>query len=306
MATPFEVLGVERNASEADIKAAFKAKAKEWHPDKHPNDKQFATSKFTEISTAYDELKDGKAATWGASQTPFGNQHGFRDPFAGMSGFGTQNGGFPGGFTVDIGDIMRNYDEQMRKARGRNRDIGIPHLITLEEAQSGTSFNVSLNLRSGHKVISITVPPGVDTGTRLHVPGKGEDSDPKLPPGDLFVNIQVVPHNDFLRNGLNLIIPMAIDIFAAILGGKLSVRTLNGKTVEVTVPKGSASGSQLRVTGYGMPDRAIPGRVGDLIVALEVKMPSKLNPDQIDFIAAARDAASPSAKELAALKVLRA
>lgn len=265
MADPYAVLGIGRDATDDEIKTAFRNKAKTCHPDQHPNDPT-ALAKFQELSGAYDEIKDRKARQ---------NHNPFADSPFGQAG--------------SVEDLLRNWQNATRQARQKNDDIGIAYNMTLEDAYAGKTLDFELNLMRGATKVQVPVPPGVESGKRLRVVGAGQDTDQHLPRGDLYVNIGIVPHDKFHRVGPNLACEQPIDVYTAILGGTFDITTINGSIVTVNVPKGVGDGSQLRVAGHGMPMIGIAGKYGDLIILLKVTMPKDLTSEQISLFEQARD-----------------
>lgn len=262
MRDPYEILGLQRGASDADCKTAYRKLAMQYHPDRNPGDKA-AEEKFKEISGAYD------AITKPTPQQP---------------NYNTQNNGNPfhaGPFNMD--DIFKAFHAQQRQ---QNRDTNAIIEITLEDAFHGKDLNVSLTVGRDVRDINVRVPPGVDNGSRIRVPGAGDRSFPTLPPGDLYINIQVASHQVFFRRGKDVAMTIEIDAFDVMLGTKVGVVALDGKRLDVTIPANFQPKNQLRLAKQGMPILGTAER-GDLIVDVQVRFPV-LTQSQLDVIATLR------------------
>lgn len=280
MSDPYAVLGVARDATDEQIKSAYRKLAKQYHPDKNPGDKE-SEDKFKEVSSAYDLLKD--------SQKRVAHDH------AGQSGnpFGgprrTANGGFEwkidgtnGEFNFD--DIFGAFSAHRRQ---RNNDLQVRCGISLEDAFAGKELDMNVRSPSGNKTITVTIPAGIDSGNRLIVRGQGESVYAGLPPGDLYVDVIVQPHERFRRVAQNLVVTEFIDAFDAMLGTEIEVKTIDQQTIKVTLPSGIQTGQKLRCAGRGMPILNMDGR-GDLIVEIMVRIPP-LTDEQRELIQKLKD-----------------
>lgn len=254
MRDPYDVLGLTRDATEDQIKTAYRRLAMEYHPDRNPG--QDTAEKFKEISAAYEQLKDPKKrAQHDASQNGF---HGF-DFGSGMS----------------FEDIFSAFSAHVHN---RNRDIHVRAVITLEEAFTGKTIKVQYANHSGQHTANVTLPPGVDSNMRIKLEGKGATIFPNHPPGDLYVSVSIAPHHIFQRSGPHLLASHRIDAFDAILGTTISMNGLDGETITATVFPGTQAGSRIKIAGKGMPIfGGQPGQRGDLIVALTVETPVLTN-----------------------------
>lgn len=298
MRDPYEILGVAKSASEADIKKAFRSLAKKHHPDKHQGDKD-AQKKFQEISGAYDLLSDKeKRAQFDAGVLgPDGNPRGF-DPRAG-GGFDPRNfrqgnpfgggGGNPfggGGFKFsfddhpDSGGFQDIFAEMMggarrggaRAARGQQKgeDFAASVTVSFEEAANGGTRRVVL--QNGEQ-IDVKIPAGVKDGQTIRVKGRGGAGRGGGPNGDILLTIAVAAHPTMTRDGNNIRMDLPVTLKEAVLGGKVPVPTLTG-TVSLSVPPGSNTGTVLRLKGKGIGGT----HPGDLYVRLVVTLPDK--PDE--------------------------
>lgn len=283
MIDPFKVLGVPRDATDDVIKTAYRKLALQFHPDRNQGDKA-AEEKFKEINAAYEMLKDPQRRAQAAHQNAGGPRGArfdfeFGDPFAGPGGgFNTHH--------FDLNDIMNAFNA--RRVH-KNNDVLVATAITLEESLSGKEVELDIRTQTAQRTIKVTIPPGVDHGSRLRIQGAGEHLYQNLPPGDLYVEIHLRPHDRFQRVAQNLLQEREIDAFQAMLGMVLEVQTLDGSTVQVNVPAGVQPGQRLRVAGHGMPVMGSTDLRGDLILALKVVIPRNLTSDQTTLIAKASE-----------------
>lgn len=275
----YEVLGVSRNASQKDIQGAFRKMARKLHPDVNPGDKD-AERRFKEVSEAHDVLSDPEkrkmydrfGPDWqaasaagvdpGAAQWPFGAR-----PAAGARGPRVQYQNIDpdvfedllrgaGSARTGFGDIFNsifNRDQGPRQAGDSEATVE----VTLAECFRGTARQVELP--DGRK-LEVKVPPGVQDGTVLRVPG-------------LRVRIQVAKDPLFERDGKDLRVPVTVPLATALLGGEVDVPTLKGGRVKLNVPAETQNGTQLRLRGLGMPDSRAGGQAGDLYAEVRVRLP---------------------------------
>jgi curved DNA-binding protein len=257
----YKTLGVSKSASQEEIKKAYRSLAMKHHPDRGGDEK-----KFKEIEEAYRILSDTQARSQYDNPNTFntGNineeifEQFFRNPF----GFGA---GFSG--------------------RGpRNPNINVTIDVTLEDAFRGKTIDAEIGLSNGGtKLVSINIPPGVETGMQIKYNGMGETLHPKLQPGDLIASIRVLRHHMWNRQGDNLIFEKTISVWDALLGTGLTLVTIDGKTLSINIPAGTQPDTMLSCKGEGMPN-VKTGRRGNLIIQVKVKVPKDLSTDDIDRI----------------------
>ena len=282
---PYSVLGVKKDASQEEIQKAYRKLAKKLHPDLNPGNKQ-AEEQFKAVSAAYDLLSDPeKRARFDrgeidASGQERPRQRYYRD-FAGAAAgehpYASSEGFFDFG---DEGDLFSGlFGRRGRfdlKMRGQDVHYRLP--VEFLEAVNGTTRRVTL---SDGSTVEITVPPGARDGQLLRLAGKGGAGIGGGPPGDALIEINVKPHPLFKRKGDDIHLELPISLSEAVLGGRISVPTPTGK-VAMSVPKGSNTGTVLRLRGKGVarPD----GTRGDEYVRLKVVLPDKPDPELEKFV----------------------
>ncbi len=273
----YKILGVERNASEDEVKKAFRKLAHAHHPDKSGGDE----AKFKEISEAYSVLSDkNKRAQYDAygSAGP-GAGAGFDPSSFGFdfSGFGGQGAHFDAG---DLNDILSSIFGGRRVRRGR--DVAVDIELSFQESVFGTERQVVINSKLvKQKEVSINVPPGIDEGQMIRLSGMGEGLEGGVP-GDLYVKVHVRKHPYLRKEGQNLVMDLSIKLSEALLGTEKLIMTLDGD-LTLTVPGSTKHGAILRVKGKGVPfshTRTAKTDRGDLYVRILVEIPGKLSKEQ--------------------------
>ena len=288
----YRTLGIDKQATEKDIKKAYRKLATEFHPDKTKGNKA-KEEKFKEISEAYQVLgnpeKRKQYDALGSDWEQFQQSGSSFEDFMEMKRRyrqQTQDGAYQrasgtsyGGGT-DFSDIFESFFGN-RSGSHAGRQQGFPGSdvsgeisISLQEAYSGSQRILDV----GGNKIKLNIKPGAYSGLQLRAKGKGQKGSQGRA-GDLYVTVQVEPHPVFERKGNDLYMKADIDLFDALLGGQLEVITLSGK-VNIAIKEGTQNGRMVRLKGKGMPVYGSPGHFGDLFVKLEVRLPARLSPAQ--------------------------
>ncbi|PYR79164.1 MAG: molecular chaperone DnaJ [Acidobacteria bacterium] len=311
----YATLGVNKGATEKEIKQAFRKLARKHHPDVNPGDKA-AESKFKEINEAYEVLGDPAkrkkydelGANWRAYEqaersggpNPFAGGE-WNVPFGGGQGgggfrtmtpeemeemFGDQNP-FSDFFTTFFGGGFGNRESSARGGarggRGRQRqgrDVEHEIELTLEEAFNGTTRRLSLKHDGHARTVDVRIPAGVGDGSRVRISGEGETGAGGAASGDLYLRVRLAPHALFERKARDLYVKVPVPVTTAVLGGEVEVPTISGKTVRLKIPALTQNGQVFRLKGYGMPAVGKPEDKGDAYARVELELPSQLTPDE--------------------------
>lgn len=293
----YQILGIKKEATEKEIKQAFRKAAKQWHPDAN-RDNPNAEARFKEINEAYEVLSDpDKRATYdrfgsvnpqdfasGMGGRPGGTYYTSTD--AADSPFGDILEQIFGGFNRSGSTRGRSTSEQAysRTVRADGQDIEQTVQINLREAYSGGTRIVT----KGDRRLKVNIPAGATNGTRIRLAGEGAPGTGGGNPGDLYLIVEIEPDSQFEREGDNLKTEIKIDMFTAILGGEVEVPTLE-RPVKLRVPPGTQSGRRFRLTGKGMPIIKQSGQFGDLYARALVTVPENLTDQQREWITELRD-----------------
>lgn len=317
----YQTLGVDKSASAAEIKKAYRKLARKYHPDVNPGDKA-SEEHFKDINEAYEVLGDEEkrqkydqfGAQWQQYQRAGGAPEDFWAQWGAQPGAGGQRtysrqvspeefeqmfggGGFSdffetlfggmgarratGGFT-DFGDVG-GQTYQARPRRGRDLEHTVE--VTLEEAFHGTTR--ALQWEDG-RTINAKIPRGVKSGSRIRLSGQGGTGAAGGAAGDLYLLIEVLPHRIFRREEDDLEVSIPVDLYVALLGGKVEVPTLD-KTVRLTIPEETQNGRIFRLSGLGMPQLRNPDQRGDLYATVDVQLPGNLTEEEKELFGKLRD-----------------
>ena len=277
----YEILGVSKNASDDEIKKAYRKLAVKYHPDKNPGDKE-AEAKFKEINEAHDVLSDKQKR---ARYDQFGHAgvNGSGNPFAGGNPFGGAGGqsfnfDFGGGFEDILNNIFGGGSPFGSRRPRRGDDYQVNVQISFEEAIFGTTATVDYNGSD----LKIKIPAGIDDGMSIRLRGKGGPAPQGGEPGDLYVRIHVKPHKTLTREGNIILSEEKISMVDAALGCEVEVETVDGKVI-MKVPAGTQSGTPFKLSGNGVPFRA-DGDRGPHIVTIIVETPKNLSKKQKEIL----------------------
>jgi curved DNA-binding protein len=272
----YNLLGVTPTSTDDEIKSAYKKLAKQYHPDLGGD-----SEKFKQINEAYDGIKTADKR----------NQYNMRQQFGGSQ----PSGGFSDfqDFNVDINDIFgqvfRNGPFTFstgfnRRRELKNKDLRLMLHVSLDSTLSAHTVNLSYsNLNSQPLHSEITLPAGIDTGSKLKFDNLGDNTQTDLTRGDLYVHITVQEHPVFSREGDNLRMAITINCFDAILGTEKIVDTLDGKKFNVKVPAGTQAGTVLSLSGQGVPNIR-SGVRGNLLITVNVLIPTNLSADDLGVV----------------------
>ncbi|HSF17208.1 MAG TPA: J domain-containing protein [Vicinamibacteria bacterium] len=313
----YDVLGVKKDATDKEIKQAFRKLARKYHPDVNPGDRG-AEQKFKEINEAHEVLSDSekrrKYDQLGANWKQY-EQYARQQPggFPGFGGVRVDFGGGGGGFSdffrtffgggIDLDDLFSQRGGGVRGARPRRgteargfqgfggppppsqatRNIAGTIEVALEEAYRGTTKRLTIENHTGVETIDVRIPSGVRDGSKIRVAGKGGAA------GDLYLEVRIRPHPLYRREEDDLHIDVPVTFAEAALGAEIEVPTLSGKA-RIKVPPGTQTGRRLRLKGKGMPRHKGDG-TGDLFVKILVVVPKQLNTRELELV-----------KELASLR----
>ena len=296
----YQTLHVKRDASDKEIKQAYRRLARQYHPDVNPGDAA-AEQKFKEISEAYEVLSNTENR---AKYDRFGH-HAFDTGGGGFGGFQTGNirdifgsgGGFSEGFGVIFDDLFGGGGGHAGPMPQRGQDIEQTLEIPFEDALRGATRRVRLTHRNGSvEQRQVKIPPGVDTGSKIRFAGKGGAGTAGGPAGDLFVVMRVKPHAHFERHGSDIECEVPVTLTEAMLGAKIEVPTIDGPTA-MTLPPGTQNGRRFRLRGKGAPNRQGNER-GNQYVRVHVVLPETLDERSRELLEefSARNPMQPRAK----------
>ena len=278
----YKTLGLDKTASEKDVKAAYRKLARKYHPDLNPNDKE-AQRKFQELNEANEVLSDPEKRK---KYDQYGEnwQHGEEYEKARQSRSRSQGSG--GGWsTGDDGGGFSDFFESMfgsssgfgggRQVKYKGQDYQAQVNLTLRDAYESHKQTLTVN----GKNIRITVPAGIENGQTIKISGHGGPGSNGGPNGDLFITFTVMNDEKFRRSGNDIHLKADLDLYVAVLGGELIIDTLSGK-VKLPVKPETQNGTVVRLKGKGFPVYKEEGQFGDLYVTFNVKIPTQLTDKQ--------------------------
>ena len=266
MQDPYQVLGVNEQSTDQDIKQAFRKLAVKYHPDRGGDE-----NKFKEINEAYDKIKTQEKRQQYEAAKQFGGD-GFNFNFSQGDPFDMQDM-----FAQFFGDGFKQSRRYQRRPVNKNIQVNIQ--ISLEEAYHGTKKFIQIDQTS--KEVEINIPKGIDHGQSVRYKGLGMKNIPNTPPGDLIVKIHIVPHKVFTRKKLDLYSELSINCFEAINGTHKDVITIDGSSIKLKIREGTQPGTVMRVPEHGMETA---NQVGDHFIRVNVSIPKNLTQEDKDEI----------------------
>lgn len=290
----YQILGLDKNASEKDIKNAYRKLARKYHPDLNPNDAE-ANKKFQQINEANEVLSDPEKRKkydqygehWQHGEAYEQAQQQSRQ-YSGYSG-GGQDGGYnfeSFGEGGDFSDFFQSMFGGMgggrsggsRKSVYRGQDYNAELQLTLQQASETHKQTLTVN----GKNIRITIPAGVENGQTIKIAGHGGPGVNGGPPGDLYITFTITEDSLFKRSGNDLYRTITIDLYTAVLGGEITVDTLTGQ-VKLKVKPETQNNTKVKLKGKGFPVYKKSGEFGDLYLTYEVQLPTHLTEKQKDL-----------------------
>jgi len=284
----YKILGVDKNASESDIKSAYRKLARKFHPDLNPNDKE-ANKKFQQINEANEVLSDPeKRKKYDTYGSDWKHAEEFEKARQTQSRQPNDAGGAGGGYNFSESDFGGNFSDFFssmfgqsegsrsgRQAKFRGEDYNAELHLNLEDAYTTHKQTLTVN----GKNIRITIPAGVENGQIIKLKGHGGPGINGGPNGDLYITFVIADHPKFKRSGNDLYTTVDIDLYQAILGGEVMLDTLSGK-IKLKVNPETQNGTKIRLKGKGFPVYKSEGQSGDLFVTYSVKIPTNLTERQ--------------------------
>jgi curved DNA-binding protein len=258
MSNYYSTLGVEKTATQDEIKKAYRKLASQHHPDKGGD-----TAKFQEIQTAYATLSDEQKRAQYDNPSPFG---------PGAGGGWQQAGGHP----FDFDNIFNVFGTQFRQAQSRPQSR-MTLWITLYDVATGGSRIVSMGTQQGTQEIEINLPTGIGDGDNVQYKGLGPNG------SDLVINFRIRPESKWHRQESNLITESTVSMWTLVAGGVINMLDIRNNKIELTIPPRTQPGTMLRARGRGLPDRN--GQNGDMLVKLNARIPPQISNELMAAIA---------------------
>ena len=267
----YSTLGVSKNASDKELKQAYKKASMQHHPDRGGDE-----AKFKQINEAYSTLKDPqKRGMYDHQQNGGGqafnfNAGGFEEAMRQANaqyGGGNPFGGSP------FQDIFRNQQHPHQSRTPRNRDITLEAKIELGDVLTGKNLIIQYTLSNRHlETVNVDVPPGAREGDTIKYQGLGDNGDPRFPRGDLHIKVRIHKHRSWARDGDNLIAKMGTNLFDFLTGGVIIVKTIDNKEIKVNIPQGTHPGQVFNIPGYGIPNLRT-GKRGNVYITVNANVP---------------------------------
>lgn len=283
----YKVLEIDKKATEAEIKKAYRKLARKYHPDINPNDKD-AEKKFKEINEANEVLgnpeKRKKYDAYGENwqhagefekanqQQRYYNKNASQEDF---NSYGRDGDDYSDFFESLFGNANRN---RSRSQQFKGTDFNTELQLNLDEVYTTQKKTISVN----GKNIRFTIPAGVENGQTIKISGHGGDGINGGPKGDLYITFSIKNHPDFKRDKNNLYTTVTLDLYKAVLGGEITVATFDGKA-KLKIAAGTQNGTQVKLKGKGFPVYKDEGHFGDLYITFQIKIPTNLSDKELEL-----------------------
>jgi len=274
----YEILGVRKDATSEEIKRAYRKLAKKYHPDLHHGDKA-NEARFKEINEANYVLSDKKRR----QEYEMAGKYSFGPGFDGF-GHTSKGGPNPDNFGFNLGGLENIFGDifgggtvgRGRPHPSKGRDIEYEVSIGFDQMIYGTDLRLTVDRSGKHETINVRIPPGVKNGSRVRVAGKGSKGALGRPHGDLYIITKIKPHRYYKRVGDDLSLDVPITPSEAVLGGKVTIPTVDGKTT-IKIPSGTQNGQKLKIKDKGLPHLKGKGR-GDMYAVIKIAVPKTSDP----------------------------
>jgi len=280
----YKVLGIDKTASQADIKKAYRKLARKYHPDLNPKDKE-ANRNFQQINEANEVLSDpekrkkfdqyGKDWQHAEEFEKAEQNQQYSSNYRGQRFSGEQGGGDFSEFFASMFGGSQGAGRNTRQVKFRGEDYNAELQLDLIEAYKSHKKTLTVNGKS----IRITIPAGIENGQTIKIHGHGGPGVNGGPNGDLYISFSIGDHSLFKRFGNNLYATVDLDLYIAVLGGEITIETLNGK-VKLKVKPETQNGSKVKLKGKGFPLYKSEGQFGDLFISYMIKIPTQLTDKQ--------------------------
>ena len=283
----YKILGVDKKATEKEIKNAYRKQARKYHPDLNPNDKE-ANNNFQAINEANEVLSDTEkrkkydehGENWKHADA-YSNSKGQQPPKSSnqnnQGGYNFENYGEGGDFSDFFQSMFGNAASgQGRQPKYRGQDYQSELHLTVKDILQSHQQTLSVN----GKNIRITIPAGVENGQTIKIAGHGSAGKNGGPNGDLLITFLIKDVDNFKRNGNNLHIIFPLNLYTAVLGGEITIKTLTGK-VKVNVKAETQNGTKIKLKGKGLPVYKKENQFGDLFITFQIQIPENLTENQV-------------------------